>query len=257
MRGSVKVAHQSHKLIDRCNSGDRNQSTEVYYMTNQTESFDQMFNIIETQVGAWKLIDYAIQHGRLCPELEQLIIDSSPQCLYHYAKGVIECRWPEVESSILPDVNVAYLYALNVIKGRWPEAEQYIKNNMHLSMNYAIYVMKERWIEIEPAILTNLSDAIFYANSLIEGRWIELEEKIKESPLNIVSYVLQVKKERWPEVESVIMTDPYCIYQYAKFVFKGRWPEAEEVILNSDWKDTYLSMCENNERKKKNQPRVK
>ena len=87
---------------------------------------------------------------------------SSPKRAYHYARDVIEGRWPEGEALIAQDVHYAYLYAYAIIKDRFPEGEAVIAQNLNYAYRYARWVIEGRFIEGEAAIIQDPKCAADY-----------------------------------------------------------------------------------------------
>ena len=96
----------------------------------------------------------AYEYGRRHGFTDELVsaIATDPESAYHYARRVIEDRWPEGEAAIAENPKTAYFYARNVIKGRWPEGEAAIAKDTTYAYEYALSVIKGRWPEGEAAI---------------------------------------------------------------------------------------------------------
>ena len=87
---------------------------------------------------------------------------SSPKRAYHYARDVIEGRWPEGEALIVQDVYYAYLYAYAIIKDRFPKGEAVIAQNLHYAYRYARWVIEDRWKEVESTIIDSEYASFYY-----------------------------------------------------------------------------------------------
>jgi len=105
--------------------------------------------------------DRAIESGERDPWLESIIM-KDPVRAHHYAKDVIEGRWPEAEPYIMTDFASAFWYAFDVIGGRWPEAEPIIMKDPTNAVDYAKHVIKGRWLEAEPYIRKDPSEWEIY-----------------------------------------------------------------------------------------------
>ena len=78
-----------------------------------------------------------------------------PQAAYHYAKDVLNGRFPEGEAAIAKNTRWSYYYARDVIKGRWPRGEVAIAKDpqdAYYAYLYARDVLKGRFPGGEEAI---------------------------------------------------------------------------------------------------------
>ena len=104
-----------------------------------------------------------------------------PQAAYHYAKDVLNGRFPEGEAAIAKNTWIALYYATQSTKGRFPEGEAAIAMDPIASYKYATEVIKGRFPEGEDVIATSpgcAAYAVDYAINVIKGRWPEAEEAI-------------------------------------------------------------------------------
>lgn len=80
-----------------------------------------------------------------------------------------ECRIAELEGHILSSPEHAFHYARDVIGERWPEAESVLLKNIEIATNY-IETFKFRWPAYEHKIRNKPKRIIYYARNVIKGK---------------------------------------------------------------------------------------
>jgi len=117
--------------------------------------YQELLHISEEQLNPQYLYNLAYKYKQRLPEVLEEIIVKDPGWAYHYARDIIEDRFPEAEPYIMKDPIWAYHYAYYIIKDRWSEAEPYIMKSPYCAYMYAYDVIKDRWPEAEPYIIKN------------------------------------------------------------------------------------------------------
>jgi hypothetical protein len=190
----------------------------------------------------------------------------TPEDFYLYAKNELKARFPEAESVILRDAEIAYLYARDVIKDRWKEAEPIILKDPKIACLYSRDVIKGRWKEAEPIIMQS-RHVMHYIMKVLKKRWPEAEESIVKycEGENIPPYISHYVNTRTPVFEKLIIKQltngdkisdilsPYIsnirqripaieeallkskdvrnIFNYTIYCIRGQWLEGEEYIV--------------------------
>ena len=123
-----------------------------------------------------------------------VLVVTDPQAAYHYAKDVINGRFPEGEAAIAKNTRWSYYYARDVIKGRWPRGEAAIANDpqdAYFAYQYAKDVLKGRFPGGEEALAKDTYYAPLYATNIVKGRWPEGEEAIATSTPEVIKSYLE------------------------------------------------------------------
>ncbi len=146
-------------------------------------------------------------------------------------------RIPELEPTILKDINIAIEYAAEFIHNRWTKLEKILlkQNLIKLALSYS-NILDIRWPELEKILLKskNFEDMTQYC-AMHDFRSPELEQLILNNDININDddlsiYIDCVIHEPWPHAEHIIIQNPRSAYIYAKRILKSRWHKAEPII---------------------------
>jgi hypothetical protein len=146
-------------------------------MLNIYKYFDEpsSLSLYDKFADGFNILNHQHKWGREIPaeDLEPFtgMIRRDPEYAFHYARGVIQGRWPEAEPTIKESPTYACWYAEFILardpewtsipgheNGRWPEAEPYIMKDPYDAYQYARQVIRKRWPEAEPYIKRSPDD---------------------------------------------------------------------------------------------------
>lgn len=256
---------------------------------NEELSFEAFYDNF-TPKTANDVLEIAKDLGKRLPEYEHLIINSNhpnaPTIAYEYLKKIINKdvsadydrdTWPEAESLLAKDGDVAYRYALYYINAKYWDDEEYdniplirfplgepeIAKDAYTASRYARYILKNRFPQGEKAISKDKYEYqkyIEFLNSIgYEDEDNEEQDDVITRPLirDMIGDVdiedclvyAERRNKRWPELEKIILNSGefHSAIIYAERVIKGRWLELENILNNSSFasiffKDEYIKM---------------
>jgi hypothetical protein len=98
-----------------------------------------------------------------------------------FARDVLKGRFPEGETALATEPQLAYLYARDVLKGRFPAAEAILATDQYYAYVYAENVLHGRFPLGERVIADHPGVAAMYARTILKGRFPAAEQRVLKS----------------------------------------------------------------------------